>query len=79
MATTPNKDRLQGEGDYDPGPRNDKASRDIAESGKVEPAARDAAPDDARQAEDMERAEAEGKSHAKGEDPLLNQRSKPGA
>jgi len=27
----------------------------------------------------MERAEAEGKSHAKGEDPLLNQRAKPGA
>ena len=47
--------------------------------GKVEPAARDAAPDDAREAEDMERAEAEGKSHAKGEDPLLNQRRKPGA
>ena len=33
-------------------------------------------PDDAREAEDMERAEAEGKSHAKGEDPLLNQQRK---
>ena len=69
------KDQVQGEGDYDAGRRYDKASREFAESGKVEPAARDAAPDDAREAEDMERAEAEGKSHAKGEDPLLNQRA----
>ncbi len=79
MATTPNKDQVQGEGDYDAGRRYDKASRDFAESGKVEPAARDAAPDDAREAEDMERAEEEGKSRAKGEDPLLNRGSKPGA
>ena len=79
MATTPAKDQVQGEGDYDAARRYDKASREFAESGKVEPAARDAAPDDARQAEEMERAEAEGKSHAKGEDPLLKQRSKPGA
>ena len=77
MATTPSKDQVQGEGDYDAGRRYDKASREFAESGKVEPAARDAAPDDAREAEDMERAEAEGKSHSKGEDPLLNQRAKP--
>jgi len=79
MATTPNKDQVQGEGDYEAGRLYDKASREFAESGKVEPAARDAAPDDAREAEDMERAEAEGKSHAKGEDPLLKQRAKPGA
>ena len=44
MATTPNKDQVQGEGDYDAGRRYDKASREFAESGKVEPAARDAAP-----------------------------------
>ena len=79
MATTSNPDKVQGEGDYEAGRRYDKAGREFAESGKVEPAARDAAPDDARQAEEMERAEAEGKSHAKGEDPLLKQRSKPGA
>ena len=79
MATPTNKDQVQGEGDYEAGRRYDKASREFAESGKVEPAARDAAPDDAREAEEMERAEAEGKSHAKGEDPLLKQRSKPGA
>ena len=79
MATTPNKDQVQGEGDYDAGRRYDKASREFAESGKVEPAARDAAPDDAGEEQDLERAEAEGKSHAKGEDPLLHPNRKPGA
>ncbi len=79
MATTPNKDQIQGEGDYEAGRRYDKASREFAESGQVEPAARDAAPEDARQAEDMERAEEVGKSHAKGEDPLLDQKRKPSA
>ena len=79
MATTPNKDQVQGEGDYDAGRRYDKASREFAESGKVEPAARDAAPDDAGEAQDLERAEAEGKSRAKGEDPLLHPNRKPGA
>ncbi len=79
MATTPNKDTVQGEGDYEAGRRYDKASREFAESGKVEPAARDAAPENEREAEDLERAEEAGKSHAKGEDPLLNQRGKTGA
>ncbi len=41
MATTPDKDQVQGEGDYDAGRRYDRASREFAESGKVEPAARD--------------------------------------
>ncbi|MDQ6640678.1 MAG: hypothetical protein M3Z15_13590 [Pseudomonadota bacterium] len=77
MATTkPNEDRVQGEGDYDAGRRYDKASREFAESGKVEPAAHDAAPGDAREAEDMERAEEEGKSHSKGEGPLVSDKRK---
>ena len=71
MGTTPGKDEVQGEGDYEAGRRYDKATREFAESGRVEPAARDAAPDDASEAEELERAEAEGKSHSKGEDPLL--------
>ena len=37
--------QVQGEGDYEAGRRYDKAAREFAESGKVEPAARDAAPD----------------------------------
>ncbi len=75
--TTPNKDEVQGEGDYAAGRRYDKASREFAESGKVEPAAREAAPGDAGEAEELERAEEEGKSHSKGEDPLLKEKRKP--
>ena len=73
MTTTPNpadKDQVQGEGDYDAARRYDKAAREFAESGRVEPAAHDAAPADAKEAEELERAEQEGKSHSKGEGPL---------
>ena len=77
MSTTPRDDQVQGEGDYDAGRRYDKASREFAESGRVEPAARDAAPDDEREAEDLERAEDEGKSHSKGEGPLVSDKRKP--
>ena len=65
-------DRVQGEGDYDAARRYDKAAREFAESGKVEEAARDARPTSPQEAEELARAEREGKSHAKGEDPLLN-------
>jgi hypothetical protein len=76
MKTTPTKDKIQGEGDYDAGRHYDKASRDFAESGRVEPAARDAAPETASEAQDLERAEEEGKSHSKGEGPLVSKRRK---
>jgi hypothetical protein len=82
MATPPNpstptnKDEVQGEGDYEAGRRYDKASREFAQSGRVEPAARDAAPADANEAEELERAEQEGKSHAKGEGPLVSDKRK---
>jgi hypothetical protein len=76
-TTTPQNDEVQGEGDYDAGRRYDKAAREFAESGKVEPAAHDAAPHDAREAEELARAEAEGKSHSKGEGPLVSEQRKP--
>jgi hypothetical protein len=76
MSKTPTKDKVQGEGDYDAGRRYDKASRDFAHSGRVEPAARDAAPDSAREAADLEQAEQKGKSHSKGEGPLVSKRRK---
>ena len=80
MSTTPNKTgEVQGEGDYEAGRRYDKAAKEFAESGKVEPAARDAAPDSPAEDEAMKKAEEIGKSRAKGEDPLLNQKRKPGA
>jgi hypothetical protein len=76
MSTTPRDDQIQGEGDYNAGRRYDKASREFAESGRVEPAARDAAPEDQREAEDIERAEEEGKAHSKGEGPLVSDKRK---
>ena len=76
MATTPSKDQVQGEGDYDAGRRYDKASREFAHSGKVEPAARDAAPEDAREAAELDDAEQKGKSHSKGEGPLVSRKRK---
>ena len=68
-------DTVQGEGDYQAARRYDKAQRDFAESGKVDQAARDAQPTSAEEADELRRAEREGKSHAKGEDPALD---KPG-
>jgi len=76
MSKTPTKDKVQGEGDYDAGRRYDKASRDFAHSARVEPAARDAAPDSAREAAELEQAEQKGKSHSKGEGPLVSKRRK---
>ena len=75
MSSTPKKDEVQGEGDYEAARRYDKAARDFAESGKVEPAAHEAAPESAEQAEEMKRAEEIGKSHSKGEGrPVSDQR-----
>ena len=69
------KDRVQGEGDYDAARRYDQGAREFAESGRVDEAARNARPTSAEEAEQLRRAEREGQSHAKGEDPLLD---KPG-
>ena len=76
MKNTPTKDKVQGEGDYEAGRRYDKASREFAHSGRVEPAARDAAPETAREAAELEHAEQQGKSHSKGEGPLVSKRRK---
>ena len=69
-------DKVQGEGDYDAARRYDKAAREFAEAGKVEEAARDAKPASPEEADELRRAEREGKAHAKGEDPLLNRTEK---
>jgi len=67
----PKKPDIQGEGNYDATRRYDKAATDFVKSGKVEQAARDARPKNEAEAESMKKAEQEGKSHAKGEDPAL--------
>ncbi|MEO7116677.1 MAG: hypothetical protein ABIZ18_12540 [Caldimonas sp.] len=76
MSTPTGKDQVQGEGDYDAARRYDKSAREFAESGKVERAARDAKPASESEAKELERAEAEGKSHAKGEGPLDSKKRK---
>jgi hypothetical protein len=70
--TARSPDTVQGEGDYQAARRYDKAQHDFAGSGKVDKAARDAQPVNAEEAEEMQRAEREGQSHAKGEDPALD-------
>jgi len=69
-------DGVQGEGDYEAARRYDRDQRDFVKSGRVDQAARDARPQDAQEAEEMARAEDEGRSHSKGEDPLLEQPDK---
>ena len=77
--TIKQQDEVQGEGDYAAGRRYDKVAREFAESGKVEEAARDAQPTSPEEADELRRAENEGRSHAKGEDPLLRKpEKKPG-
>lgn len=64
IADTGVADEVQGEGDYKAGRRYDKAAREFAESGKVDGAARQAAPDSAPQAADLDQAERKGASPA---------------
>ncbi len=61
----PATDKVQGEGDYEAARRYDKDVEAFAKSGKVDEAARDAAPKSAAEAEALKKAEEEGKSHAK--------------
>ncbi|HSN31977.1 MAG TPA: hypothetical protein VLU41_04780 [Ideonella sp.] len=60
---------IQGEGNYGAARRYDQAQKRFVESGKVGQAAKDSAPRDQAEADAMRRAEEEGKSHAKDEDP----------
>jgi len=62
---------VQGEGNYDASRRYDKAAADFAQSGKVEEAARAARPESEQEADELRRAEREGKSHSKGDDPVV--------
>jgi hypothetical protein len=74
-AGTARHDREHGEGNYKAAREYDRATGAYARSGKVEAAARAARPGSPREAEEMERAEAAGKSRSKGEDaPRVRQR-----
>jgi hypothetical protein len=79
MSTPTRKDEVQGEGDRAAGRRYDKAAREFAESGKVEPVAHDAAPADAEEAAELRRAENDGKSRSRGEGSFVGKREASGA
>jgi len=56
---------LQGEGNYTAGRRYDKAQEEFARSGRVDEAARRAAPRTREEREAMEKAEREGRRRAR--------------
>ena len=65
------KGQQYGEGNYDATRRYNKATKRFVASGKVEKAAHDAAPASDAEALQLAAAEAEGRSRAKEEDPVL--------
>jgi hypothetical protein len=70
-----NRQNVYGEGNYAASRQYNTATRDFAQSGRVDDAARKAAPRSDAEARQMEAAEAEGKRHSKGEDPALNRKA----
>jgi hypothetical protein len=71
------QDNVHGEGNYAASRDYNERTKRFIESGQVEQAARDAAPDSESEALQMAAAEAEGKRHAKEEDPALSRKSQP--
>ena len=64
-------DQVQGEGDYEATRRYRKRTEEFLENNDVEKAAIRAEPETTAEARELEAAEQEGKSRAKGEDPAL--------
>jgi hypothetical protein len=63
---------VQGDGNYEAARRYNEAAQGFTERTDVERAMRVAQPVSPAEAVDLERAEAAGRSHAREEDPLLN-------
>ena len=72
--STDNKE--YGEGNYKASRQYNDATKKFVESGRVDDAARDAAPKSETESREMREAEAEGKRHAKEEDPALNRQQR---
>ena len=68
---TPDAPKNQGEGNREAARRFNEGQHRFVESGKVAKAAKEAAPGNAAEASELERAEQVGRSHAKGEDPTV--------
>jgi len=71
------KDKVEGEGSYTGAKEYNKRTKKFVDSGKVEQAANDAAPQSEEEAREMENAERIGKKHIKEEDPALRNPKKP--
>jgi hypothetical protein len=71
MESSMKRDKVQGEGNYDAARKYNKATGEFIKSGKVEPAARGAAPKNSKEEAEMKAAERTGKSRAKEVDPAL--------
>lgn len=67
--------QVHGEGNYEASRKYNEATRRFVESGKVDKAAHDAAPATDAEALQLAGAEAEGKSRAKEEDPMLTRQA----
>ena len=74
-AWSSGRPNVHGEGNYAASKQYNDATRDFVNSGRVDEAARNAAPRSDAEALQMQAAEAEGKRHAKGEDPALSRKS----
>jgi len=69
MGNTDSKSKIQGEGDYEAARRYRKEVEDFVEKTDVDKAARDAAPKSPAERNELENAERQGRSRAKGREP----------
>lgn len=70
-------DKVEGEGSHSAAKDYNQRTKKFVDSGKVDEAAREARPENEQEAEEMKRAEREGKRHAKGsEGPLEDEPGK---
>jgi hypothetical protein len=67
--------QVHGEGNYDASRQYNDATKRFVSSGKVDKAAHDAAPASDAEALQLAAAEAEGRSRAKEEDPMLTRKA----
>lgn len=72
------RSEVQGEGDYDSAEKYNEETREFIDSGRVEQAARNAAPRNEEERQAMRKAEEEGRSHARGEGKQAQDGKSPG-
>jgi hypothetical protein len=65
------KDKVEGEGSYSGSKDYNKRTQKFVDSGKLDEAAKNAAPKSEQEAREMQKAERAGKQHIKEEDPAL--------